>query len=187
MGKIRTNHKNNRAGYRRCIYCKLDFPATIEYFYNDKSRSLGISYDCRVCLSIRKKGKDKRRSRANNPESKEKQRIRAAKYRKTIKGRAIGLRNTYRQHDECNLTIDEFIFLIQQPCFHCGTTDVPIGLDRIDNSFGHIKGNVVPSCRACNFARGDRFTFKEMQKIGKVIRKILEGRKIIPIQNEGSP
>jgi hypothetical protein len=102
---------------------------------------------------------------------------RQSRYAKTIKGRAIFLRKAYERIDACDLTVDEVIELISQPCVHCGTTDINRGLDRIDNNLAHIKGNVAPSCAPCNFARGDRFTFEEMKIIGKTIRQVILDRK----------
>lgn len=47
--------------------------------------------------------------------------------------------------------------LIEQDCVYCGATkdQVRIGLDRIDNSLGHFKSNVVPCCSRCNLTRGN--------------------------------
>lgn len=60
-------------------------------------------------------------------------------------------------------------------CIYCGDTK-NIGLDRIDNSRGHEIGNVVPCCYDCNVARNNNFSFEEMLKIGKVIKKIKKDR-----------
>lgn len=172
---------------RRCYNCKQEKPATLEHFYSDKSRPLGISYECKECLSARKKGKDRRRERWSNltDEQKQKRRIIQQRYNKTIKGRAIFLRKAYERIDACDLTTDEVVELISQPCVHCGTTDLNRGLDRIDNSLPHIKGNVAPSCAPCNFARGDRFTFEEMKRIGAVIRQVIQDRNPKEVDNEG--
>lgn len=40
-------------------------------------------------------------------------------------------------------------------CSYCETTSVPMGLDRIDNTLGHSKANVVAACRRCNYLRRD--------------------------------
>ena len=110
------------------------------------------------------------------PEQRAKAQARNAKYSRTDKGRAISLRQAYIRVDSCDLTSKEMLDLITQPCTHCGTQDLPRGLDRIDNALPHIRGNVVPSCAPCNFARGDRFTFDEMKRIGAVIRQIIADR-----------
>lgn len=45
--------------------------------------------------------------------------------------------------------------LISNPCSYCGTTQERMTLDRIDNSLGHSKSNVIPACIQCNFFRRD--------------------------------
>jgi hypothetical protein len=109
-------------------------------------------------------------------EQKLKVNARQKRYNATPKGRAITLKNSYKKIDECDFTTEELMQLLEQPCVHCGTTDLLRGLDRIDNNRGHTKDNVAPSCAPCNFARGNRFSFDEMQLIGAVIRKIFAAR-----------
>jgi len=48
-----------------------------------------------------------------------------------------------------DLTLEESKAIMQLPCFYCAKLESR-GLDRIDNSLGHIKGNIVPCCRTCN-------------------------------------
>ena len=59
----------------------------------------------------------------------------------------------------------------KQPCCYCGDTN-NIGLDRIDNTKGHTKDNVVPCCYECNCARMNNFSVEEMKIIGKAIREV---------------
>lgn len=166
-------------GYRICHRCEKELPASAEYFLRDASRALGLSYECRGCHSVRKKGRDRRSERWANmtPEQKANRRAITQKYAKTLKGRACFLRKAYERIDACDLSTDEIAAIISEPCVHCGTTEQPRGLDRIDNSKPHVKGNVAPSCAPCNFARGDRFTFEEMQRIGATIRAVFQDRK----------
>jgi hypothetical protein len=65
----------------------------------------------------------------------------------------------------------DFYELIEKPCYYCGdglnnvktvrTSSTKIktyhynGIDRIDNSKGYIKDNVVPCCNICNKAKRD--------------------------------
>lgn len=59
-----------------------------------------------------------------------------------------------------------------KPCTYCGDTQEEIGCDRIDNSKGHTKDNVVPACKTCNVSRMDNFTHEEMLVLGKTIKQI---------------
>lgn len=175
---MRKYRKSLNVGFKFCNRCDDEFEINDRNFVKDSSRSDGFSYECRKCHSERKKGRDRRKERWSNmtDEQKERKRSSAKKYAATLKGRAIFLKKSYKKMDSCDLTIDEIMELIQKPCEHCGTLDINRGLDRIDNRLPHTKDNVVPSCLPCNFARGDRFTFEEMKKIGSVIRQVLKDR-----------
>ena len=52
--------------------------------------------------------------------------------------------------------------ILLKPCHYCGETgwDI-IGCDRIDNSKGHIKSNVVPCCLHCNMVKPKEDEWKE--------------------------
>lgn len=46
---------------------------------------------------------------------------------------------------------EEVSEMLLQPCVFCGERDWhKIGLDRKDNRFGHIRGNIQPCCKRCN-------------------------------------
>ena len=44
---------------------------------------------------------------------------------------------------------------IEGGCSYCGETELRMTLDRIDNTLGHVKTNVVPACIRCNYLRRD--------------------------------
>ncbi len=174
---------------RKCFRCKVEMPLAREFFYRDKNRPAGLSYECRQCLRLRKLGRDNRTDRWENftPEQKLVVRARQQRYARTDKGRAVFLRSAYKKIDACDLATSEVLALIQQPCCYCGTTESPRGLDRIDNTLPHIKGNVRQACAPCNFARGDRFTAAEMDIIGAAIRKVMQDRLSATAPNADHP
>lgn len=165
--------------YRTCFRCGLSLEATPENFHREKSRPLGLSYECKQCHNSRKQGRDRRTERWANltPEQKARVKARQQRYNRSDKGRAVFLRKAYQRVDSCDLTTEEVRSLIAQPCVYCGTVEQPRGLDRIDNALPHIRGNVRPACAPCNFARGNRFTASEMDTIGAAIRQVMEARK----------
>ena len=105
------------------------------------------------------------------------------KYRENREpNRTRGCVHAYKKYDEehkyniCDFDVKWFRDNISsKPCIYCGYTK-KIGCDRIDNSKGHTKDNVVPCCHECNTARSDHFTVSEMLRLGKVIREIKNDR-----------
>lgn len=65
-------------------------------------------------------------------------------------------RQTDKKFGRSNDLEKDFICeMIRYPCSYCGETELRMTLDRIDNSLGHVKSNVVPACIRCNYARGN--------------------------------
>ena len=52
-----------------------------------------------------------------------------------------------------NITLDEFILFYGKPCFYCGIENPKNGMDRVDNSIGYEKENLVSCCAWCNKAK----------------------------------
>lgn len=164
---------------RTCNRCRQSLPATAEVFLRDRTRPLGLAYECRSCHRTRRKGRDRRSERWANltPEQRTAKVARNRRYGRTPAGRAALLRKAYERIDACDLTTDEVRALVEQPCIYCGTTEENRGLDRIDNGRAHVRGNVQPCCTSCNIMRGDRFTVEEMHLLGKVVAEIRERRR----------
>lgn len=164
---------------RKCHRCKQEFPATTEFFGADKSRSGGVSYECRPCHRTRKIGRDRRTERWSNltPEQRLKRQAATVKWGRTPRGRATFLRKAYQRIDDCDMTALEILAMIGKPCVYCGSTTDNRGLDRIDNSLPHIKGNVQTACGDCNIMRGDRFTVEEMMVIGAAVAMVKAARR----------
>lgn len=77
-----------------------------------------------------------------------------------------------------NLDIEFIDELIAKGCTYCGgqPPDVKMSLDRIDNSIGHIKTNVLSSCIDCNLTRGT-MPFDAWTEIAPIMRKLrLDGK-----------
>lgn len=174
----------NPEGCRRCYLCNKTFPSTLDYFPKDKNRPLGIGYQCRPCARIEVKKRTKPRPNRwteMTEEQKEKRYESQLKYLNSGGWSAIRV-GAYKNFDkkrgfECDLTNKWFKENIQnKACIYCGRSDVRIGCDRINNSIGHMKNNVVPSCGDCNKCRQDIFTHEEMLRLGPHIAEIFKNR-----------
>lgn len=61
-----------------------------------------------------------------------------------------------RKHGRLNDLDKEWIDeQIKKPCTYCGDSELRKTLDRVDNSKGHLKENVVVACIRCNYSRKD--------------------------------
>jgi hypothetical protein len=85
-----------------------------------------------------------------------------------------------------DLTQEEFATLVEQPCHYCGqigsittygngNTKSPYvhnGLDRVDNTKGYTKDNVVPCCKICNSMKSS-LSYKEfVDKVMAIATKL---------------
>jgi hypothetical protein len=90
-----------------------------------------------------------------------------------------------REHPELahTLTYSQFLeFTKITKCNYCGefveyaehntntVRAIRYNLDRKDNGVGYCKHNLAVCCKSCNYTKGDRFTYEQFLKIGKVIR-----------------
>lgn len=177
-------YRTNEDGQRRCYICNATHPATVEYFPRDKNRKLGLGYQCRPCARAKLAARDKKKkNRWLNATPERKVMLKRAQRKHLDAGgwRTSRVRG-YRAFDmargyTCDLTTKWFRENIQcKPCHYCQRSDVRMGCDRMDNTRGHTTDNVVPACKDCNFARGDRFTYEEAIILGATIRAILAAR-----------
>ena len=100
----------------------------------------------------------------------------AAEYSR--RSRHSKLANWYKTSDKRNgrendLSSKDVKLLICQPCFWCGKDGENIGLDRKDNSIGHTKTNIIPSCYKCNMILSD-LPFEAKLVLREGMRKLCE-------------
>jgi len=51
------------------------------------------------------------------------------------------------------INMEQFMELWKKPCAYCGAEIKTIGIDRVDNSIGYTKSNIVSCCYACNWSK----------------------------------
>lgn len=105
--------------------------------------------------------------------------LRARAHRRSGRGRyVIAYHIAKRRNIPWNLTKEEYLALIANPCYYCGwpLPTEGMGLDRLDFDGDYSPSNVKPCCTECNLARGVWFTPDEMRLIGEVIGRIKAAR-----------
>lgn len=102
------------------------------------------------------------RDRQRSPEGASAKVQRSARYQRKMRQENPGLailqdarRIDKKLRRENDLEADFVRSAIRQPCDYCGETTLRMTLDRLDNSLGHTKANVLPACIRCNYARGN--------------------------------
>lgn len=63
-------------------------------------------------------------------------------------------RHEDRYHGQELITENEFRTISSMNCSYCGAVG-PNGIDRIDSSKGYCADNCVPSCKHCNYVKGN--------------------------------
>ena len=152
--------------HKICCICKCEKPISDFYFLKTENR---LSSYCKYCDSHRKKNLNPKKLIRN----KEKAKI---LYREN---KPFFVLKDYRKYDKKrgfinDLTIEYVSEQLERPCVYCGYPST--GLDRIENTLGHMRSNCVPCCRECNVARMDNFTHQEMFIIGLAIKQIKDNR-----------
>lgn len=156
---IRLDFKGeNKFLFEWCVLFKLNYNGVVQRFHKGKN------YTAEQIL-FGKKNADKRKAVCSKTMDEQ-----------HIKNKASKMMSSYRNSDlkkglEFNISRDFLIDTFKKNCVYC-ESKVNIGLDRINNSIGHIESNCVPCCYRCNVTRLDNFTFDEMILIGKTIKKI---------------
>lgn len=77
----------------------------------------------------------------------------------------IAIKSAEKRHILFDLSTDDFREIIEKPCFYCdgelGAVKYGSGLDRIDNSKGYVKDNLISACGVCNKTRNNNFSVEE--------------------------
>lgn len=90
------------------------------------------------------------------------------KRRRTPKSRWMRSKcNARKRNKEWDIDLENYTFLISQPCKYCGgnlSEETGSSLDRKDNEKGYIMGNVNPCCKACNRRRSKSMSADEFER-----------------------
>jgi hypothetical protein len=75
--------------------------------------------------------------------------------------------NAKKRNKKFNITRDEFCEYVGKKCFYCG--EISVGIDRVDNSLGYVKGNMVPACETCNHMKWNLTKDQFIQKCKQIV------------------
>lgn len=56
---------------------------------------------------------------------------------------------------EFELDFEEFSIILKNPCYYCGTLNLNMVIDRVDNNIGYKINNVVSCCHNCNYGKNN--------------------------------
>jgi len=136
---------------KKCTKCSLTLP--VEEFYKSKQTKDGRLYWCKSCFNKNV------RDRYRTPEG------RYVTLKKDAKARKIPFSLTMEEYREC----------YSGRCGYCnGEVKNAAGIDRIDNSIGYEVGNIIPSCKWCNYAKGTWSARSFYEKCLKVVENFPE-------------
>lgn len=108
-------------------------------------------------------------------------------YQQKNKQRKFSVGKSHAKAKGLEFSIDKELYFntISKGCFYCGeilnNRGTGYSLDRIDNTKGYSKDNILPCCGECNRIRSDIYTVEEMKTIGKILKTI----KTVKAHNEG--
>lgn len=122
----------------------------------------------RVCEACRKKYYI-----ANNREE-HKAKQRSNRKRKPLAYMLYDLRNSDKRNGRsiCDLNLTDLKGLLESStCSYCEDAVIKMTLDRLDNTKGHTKDNVVAACLRCNLLRGD-MPYEAWQVLIPTVREV---------------
>ena len=78
-------------------------------------------------------------------------------YYKTDKGKYVHTKKTIKAQRGLilELSFEEWLKVINQPCHYCGNKNYSRGLDRVNNNLGYLKDNIVSCCEQCNYMKSN--------------------------------
>lgn len=175
--KTVVGNPNNTSNERQCSDCKIIKSLNSNNFGSSINCKFGYDYKCRSCTSIRHKlfrGTEVQKQRVTKYN---------ISYYEKDSGRAKNLLSNYKRYDKrkkyvTDITEEFLLNIFTMCCYSCGSRE-KLGLDRIDNSMGHIKTNCLPCCGPCNINRQLFNLSSEKTKIhvGPVMRLLYESVK----------
>lgn len=91
------------------------------------------------------------------------------KYQETFLGKFRSLKGSaVKRNYSVDISFEQFVEIVSNPCTYCGEFEKRIGIDRVDNSLGYTKENSTPCCTTCNMMKKDMKLNDFLQHIQKI-------------------
>lgn len=148
---------------KECSKCKIEKPATSEYFHRDKSRKDGLTYICKECRNEEKSHSEYMKN------YREENRDYYTEYHVTyhLENPEVRRLSYQRRRDRMaqlphTLTVEEWeetLEYFDYSCAYCGVSDDNIGKEHIIpvvKGGGYTQDNIIPACRSCNAKKHTR-------------------------------
>lgn len=142
---------------KNCKACGLSEPE-VNFGWRTVGGRKYLKIWCRGCERKREKlqpGYKSRRAKYDK-KNQEKNRIARQDPESFYKFIYADARNSDRKFGRDNdLDRESIRMIVNKPCTYCLLSNLRMTLDRVDNSLGHTKNNVIAACVRCNYLRRD--------------------------------
>jgi hypothetical protein len=134
----------------RCRECGVEKPQSD--FSRDLNRPRGYVVRCKACHNARK-----RLTRPTNPK------------RLFLEAKS----NAKRRGFEWRLTYEQFLdWIWGAPCYFCGDTSKPNGIDRLNNEPFYDMTNTLPCCGVCNGMKSKLSLHDFLTRVQKIVDRL---------------
>ena len=119
---------------------------------------------------LKKNAENASKWRKNNPDAVAA--INARKIENINSQYGVYIQSSNHRNIHFELTIDEYEFIAQNPCYYCGTVNIQRGfngVDRVDNYLGYSNSNCVACCSMCNYMKGTLSKSNFFQRIEHIL------------------
>jgi hypothetical protein len=174
-------------GYIKCDECEETYIMTNYYYRKDTNVYRTVCKGCHAEKRRKQYIVDSEIVLARNKIYRETNKDKINEHRKrtkyVYKKRYTSLKSQAKNRGlEVGLNFEEYEKIAKNPCHYCNdefgeATRAGGGLDRLDNSIGYMKGNVVSCCRICNSLKLNIFTEQETLI---AVKAILDYRRVNP-------
>lgn len=147
-------------------------------FHKMKKGLNGVRTTCKLCRKIEKEEYQSRdyvieKNKKYYQDNKETIRERTNKHRHTLNGQYHQYKKSAKKRGiEFNLLELDCLPYFNGLCYYCNDKFTGVGIDRVDNSIGYIKTNLVPCCYRCNIMKHTSSKIEFINQMKKILNNL---------------